>query len=1246
MLYAFDEYELDTRLYELRRAGALVQLEPKVFDLLAYLVEHSDRIVPKSELLAHLWPAQFISDATFDHCVMAARRAVGDNGQRQRVIKTMRGRGYRFVAALRESTNDTPGAASAPAPQMLPAPPGAAASACPQCQHQNPGTARFCTECGASLQHVCPQCQHQNALGSKFCAACGAAFTPNALVQARDSNAPPLAYTPRHLAEQILTTRSALEGELKQVTVLFCDLPDSVGLAERVGPECMHALLQRFFELALDTVHRYGGTMNQFLGDGFMALFGAPLALEDHARRGVLAALALHESLRASQEDFGRLQAEVSPEPPRQIQVRTGCNTGIVMVGSIGDNLRMDYTAVGDTTNLAARLQQLAVPGTILMSDTTARLVQDEVHLEVLESAYVKGKAEPVAVYTVLGRGLRRSAMEMRLGHVLSHFVGRGREVQTLHELLAQVEHGQGQVVGLVAEPGMGKSRLLYEFLRSLNGKEMTYLAGHCLSYGSMMPYLPVLDMLRHHCDIAETDSPEAVVEKVRQRLDEAGLASDEDMAYLLQFLGVHEGTTHLAGLRSETMKARTIDLLCEMSLKRSKQQPVLIVVEDLHWIDQSSEDFFLTLVESLASSAILLLATYRPGYQPPWIGKSYVTQIALPRLTPADSLTVVHSIGQQDALPQSVVRTILEKADGNPLFLEELTRVIVTQGSIRPDTTVPDTLQGVLMARIDRLPDASKRLLQTAAILGRTFSASLLRAIWDEPADLDTGLRELKRFEFLYEEHDAAESLYVFKHALTQEVAYDSLITSRRRRLHAAAANALEQAYAARLEDAYDRLAYHYSKAEHADKAVDYLTRFAEKAAREHAHVEAILALQGALAHGERLPAERSRERLLLDLHLRLALSLAALGRYEETQYRLRQQQDRLEQLHDPWLNGRYALLQGQVASYLGDWDEAARRAGVAVAAAAPGLDHLTLGQAYHVLAMERYWMGHPAQGVEYGQHAIAALEHLEEDERLGMAYFVLGLNALSLGCFEQALEAATRVDAIGAATADRRLQTFAAWTTGWVQATRGEREAGIASCQRALEHSSDPLNTAFAMGWLGYAYLEQGDFARAIPALQQAVHSMHQFGYRRLEGLYTTLLGQAHLLSGDLDMARHLALQGLSIASETPYRTGTAWAQRAQGRIAQATGALAEAERHLNEALAIFAAMSARFEVGRTHLALAEIAERQSNREAATLHVTEAHHLFIILGAPAYVQRTVQYASRCGLVCAAPAALLEGGA
>jgi class 3 adenylate cyclase/DNA-binding winged helix-turn-helix (wHTH) protein/tetratricopeptide (TPR) repeat protein len=1240
MIYTFGEYELDVQLFELRHAGTPLQIEPKVFDLLVYVMRHRDRVVSKHELLEQLWPGQFISDATFDHCMMEARKAVGDSGRTQRVIKTVRGRGYRFVARLAEGVpaEQDVEEATATAAQQPAAGPGAASIICAQCQHDNASRARFCTECGAPLQVVCTQCQHSNTPQSKFCSACGAALAANALVQARDSNAAPVVYTPRHLAEQILTTRSALEGERKQVTVLFCDLPDSVGLARRLGPERMHGLLNRFFELALHAVHRYGGTVNQFLGDGLMALFGAPLAHEDHARLGVLAAQELHDNLRQHQEDFRYLQGQLQREAS-DLQVRMGLHTGTVVVGSIGDNLRMDYTAVGDTTNLAARFQQLADPGTILVSETTAKLVQDEVLLDPLGPVYVKGISEPVPVYKVVGWGPRRSALAMRLARILSRFVGRERELRTLHELLAQVKRGQGMVVGIVADPGMGKSRLLYEFLQSLAEQDVAYLAGHCVSYGSMMPYLPVLDMLRQQCGIAEGDSPEVVLAHVRQHVHQNGLIADEEFAYVLQLLGVKEGTDHLALLGSETVKSRTVEALWHLLRSRSKQQPLLLVVEDLHWVDQSSQDFFTMLAENLSGSAILLLATYRPGYQPPWIGKSYVTQMTLPRLAASDSLDVVYSVLQQETLPQALAQIILDKADGNPLFLEELTRVIVEHGGMPADAAVPDTIQGVLMARIDRLPDAAKRLLQTAAVLGRTFAARLVQAIWEEPEDLERCLGELKRLEFLYEENRAEGPVYVFRHALTQEVAYDSLLLRRRQRLHAAAGQALEHFYAERLEDAYDHLAYHYSKAEDTAKAVMYLRRFADKAAREHAHVEAVLALQGALAHSERLPADREHMRLRLDLHWQLALSLSALGRYQETLERLHQQQDQLAQLEDAALAGRYALLQSQTASYLGDWPQAAQSAEQAVAAAGQVHDDLTLGQAYHVLAMERYWTGQPAQGIDCSQRAIAALGDIGEDYRLGMAHFVLALNAHSLGRFDYAVEAAARAGAIGEALSDRRLQTFAAWTTGWVEATRGAWDAGIMACQRALEISSDPLNTAFALGWSGYAYLERGDAPAAIPRLEQARQHLHQFGYRRLEGLYITFLGEAHLLCGHLDTARHLVHQGLEIAGETPYRTGTAWAQRALGRMAQADGDLAVAARWLREALSTFTAMQADFEVGRTHLILAELAQQQDNRAEIILHLSEAHHLFTTLGVPVYVERTTQYASTLGLAFAAPA-------
>src|SRR5215831_8550673 len=359
---------------------------------------------------------------------------------------------------------------------------------CPQCHQENPPQANFCLACGVRLTLSCQACGTELPTGARFCLACGQPVQAPDTVQRRPTA--PVAYTPKHLAERILTSRSALEGERKQVTVLFCDLTNSTALAERLGPEAMHTVLNRFFELALAEVHRYEGTINQFLGDGFMALFGAPVAHEDHARRAVLAALGLQEKLHQEGVDAGSLSGGTEHAPP--LSVRMGLNTGLVVVGSIGDNLRMDYTAVGDTTNLAARLQQLAEPGAILLSETTARLVRSEVRLEALEPAYVKGKTEPVVASRVLGPRPRRSPLAGLEERALSPFVGRERELTTLHELLVQIEAGQGQVVGLVGEAGVGKSRLLFEFRQCLSDRRVTYLEGRCLSYGSATPYLPL----------------------------------------------------------------------------------------------------------------------------------------------------------------------------------------------------------------------------------------------------------------------------------------------------------------------------------------------------------------------------------------------------------------------------------------------------------------------------------------------------------------------------------------------------------------------------------------------------------------------------------------------------------------------------------------------------------------------------------------------------------------------------------
>ena len=494
-----------------------------------------------------------------------------------------------------------------------------------------------------------------------------------------DQDQMPLSYTPPHLAEKILTSRSALEGERKQVTVLFCDLAHSTPLAARLGPERMHTL-------------RY-----------WQPIPGLQRTLKGH-------------------------HADLEAPDGVECTFRMGINTGMVAVGGIGDNLRMDYTAVGDTTNLAARLQQIADPGMILISEATKRLAQGSVHLEALAPLHLKGMPDPVAAFKVLGLNPPRSPLAQRGERMLSHFVGRARELADLETLLAQVENGQGHIVGIVGEAGLGKSRLVHEFRQHLHGKRLTYLEGRCLSYGRAIPYLPLLDLLRHNCGITEADGPEVIAAKVHRSLQEVGMTPDEWTPYLLHLFGIQEGTEPRAVLSPEAIKARTFEMIQQMSLNGSQRQPLILAVEDLHWLDTTSEACFAMLAGSLAGAPILLLLTYRPGYRPPWIEQSNVTQIALRRLTPEDGMAVIRSMVPQDHLSDQLAQTILAKADGNPFFLEELTQAVVESGDFRAELAVPDTIQGVLMARIDRLPDMSKRLLQTASVLGREFSCASCR--------------------------------------------------------------------------------------------------------------------------------------------------------------------------------------------------------------------------------------------------------------------------------------------------------------------------------------------------------------------------------------------------------------------------------------------------------------------------------------------------------------------------------------
>jgi class 3 adenylate cyclase/tetratricopeptide (TPR) repeat protein len=1127
--------------------------------------------------------------------------------------------------------------------------PGFNAMKCPQCQSESPPGFKFCGQCGAKLSPVCAGCGTENPPGFKFCGECGQPLgvsvsvapaptapspppppSPPSPQTPRPTATPVLqSYTPGHLTEQVLQSRLALEGERKQVTVLFCDLVGSTSLAERLGPEIMHLLLNRFFELALGEVHRYEGTVNQFLGDGFMALFGAPIAHEDHARRAVLAALGLQKAIRDHRADLGESHGV-------ELKVRMGLNTGWVVVGGIGDHLRMDYTAVGDTTNLAARLQQIAEPGAALISESTWRLVQSEVQAETLAPTQVKGKSEPIQAFRVLGFGAAQAEQTVLGGGNLTPFVGRERELAVLDELREQAAGGHGQVVGIAGEAGAGKSRLLYELRRRAWGAPAAWLTGRCLSYGTGIPYLPLVHMLRQEAGIAEGDSSGAIAAKLRHSLVRIDIDPADALPYLLRLLDVQPGTEALAELSAQALQARTFAILRQIVFHAGRGGLVLLEIEDLHWIDQTSEDFLASLIESMTVAPLLLILTYRSGYQPRWMDRSYATQIALRRLTPRDSRTVVDAVLRRSQLPEELARAILDKAEGNPFFLEELTRSLLERQSVG-DVSVPDTIHGVLIARIDRLPEEHKRLLQTASVMGRELRLDLLQAIWDQKTPLAPVLADLKRWEFLYEAPESAPGespACFFKHALTQEAVYQSLLSGRRHALHGAIVRALEALHAERLQDVYDNLAYHAPRADEPEKAVHYLALSAEKSARSYAHAEAARALAEALDLAARLPEER-RDRRMLELVLQLAESLLPLARFPEKLELLLSHRERVERLADPALSGRYQFWLAHTYSYLGNQDEAARSARLAIAEARRCGEAATEGRACYVLTRDAFWAGRFAQGIEDGLRAVTLLERSGDLWWAGQAHWVAGFHHYVLGQFEAALQSMARAHEIWKALADPRLDP--SWSTGYFYASLGDWERGIAECQGGLARAQDPLNTSAGLGFLGYAYLEKKDFPSAVETLEDSVRRLRGTGMQQLLGWFSAYLGEAYLGLGRPEEARAAALEAVEATREVRFWYGIGLAQRAVGRIAAAAGDHDEAEARLGEALDGFLALQVPYEVARTRLDLARVAHARGRNQEAVDQLREARTAFLALQVPHCVEQVQALAAKMGVAIAA---------
>jgi predicted ATPase/class 3 adenylate cyclase len=713
---------------------------------------------------------------------------------------------------------------------------------CPACGHSNRAQARFCEECGQPLDRRCSQCGTELRPQARFCDECGAAVAgaPKASAPAPApevaTRRDPRAYTPKHLAERILTSRSALEGERKQVTVLFADVTGSMELAEQVDPEEWHRILDRFFEILTEGVHRFEGTINQYTGDGVMALFGAPIAHEDHPHRACWAALHL-------KDEVNRFAQELKRERGLTFAMRVGLNSGEVVVGKIGDDLRMDYTAQGHVVGLAARLQALADPGKVYVSKHTEALVSGYFALESLGAFKLKGVSEPIGVFSLEGAGRMRTRLDVSRSRGLSRFVGRADEMATLQGALGRAAEGRGQVVGVVADAGTGKSRLCSELVELCRARSIAVHQGIGVAHGKLLPFLPILEMLRSVFAIDDRDGPREARQKIAGTLVLVDPRFEEALPLIFDFLGVAD-PERPAPLADPADRQRQIfAVFARLFRALGEREPHVVLLEDLHWFDDGSGTFVESLVEAVAGTKILLLLNYRPEFRARWMEKPSTLQLPLLPLGPSAIVELLDDLLGHDASLEGLHQLVRERTGGNPFFVEEVVQSLIDAGSLEGvrgayrlvralgDLRVPPTVHALLAARIDRLAERERRLLQTAAVIGKQFPESILKRVAGlADADLADALRTLKARDLVFEESLFPEVEYAFKHPLTQEVAYGSQLADRRRLAHAAVARLLEEQEAVKLDEQAPLLAHHWESAGEVVAAARWHRRAAEK--------------------------------------------------------------------------------------------------------------------------------------------------------------------------------------------------------------------------------------------------------------------------------------------------------------------------------------------------------------------------------------------------------------------------------
>src|SRR5215467_3634827 len=1023
---------------------------------------------------------------------------------------------------------------------------------CPRCQRENLSDAIFCDHCGMRFETVCSHCGQLNRSDSRFCRTCGQAINLTAIIEpARVPGVPsPDSYVPRHLAEKILASRQSLEGERKEVTVLFADIRGSTRLLEGLDPEDAQKLIDPVLRVMMDAVHRYEGTVNQVLGDGIMALFGAPLAHEDHALRACYAALSMQEEMRRHRERLGQ------PEESG-LQIGIGMNSGEVVVRSIDNDLNIEYSALGHTTHLAARMEELASAGAIVMTATTLRDVEGFVEVKPLGTVQAKGVTRGVEAYELTGTTAARTRVQARAARGLTPLVGRQSEVELFNKLVEQTAACRGQIFALVGEPGMGKSRLVHEFTRHQLSPAWLVLEAASVSYGKATPYLPLIEMLCRYFQISDRDGSENIQQRVVTQVWELDNMRKDTIPPILSLLGalpderrsltsggqdwLSQGqdlidmVKRFRAMDPQQRRRSTFDALKRVLIRESQRQPLLLVFEDLHWIDSETQAFLDSFVESLPTARVLLLVDYRLEYSHSWGDKNYYTQLRVNPLPPTSAEELLQHLLGGNADLASLKELLIRRTEGNPFFAEESVRSLVEtgvlvgeKGAYRPglridEIRIPNTIQNVLADRIYRLLLEEKRLLQIAAVIGVIVPLPLLRAVAELPEDkLQTYLMHLQAGEFLYESNLFPEREYTFKHALTNEVAYGALIHERKVSLHAKIVTSLENIVGSNLRDHIETVSQHAYRGELWEKAVAYSWQSGEKASQRSANQEAREFFQTGLKALEHLPQSRTCLEQAVDLRLELRNPLYFLGEFDELHLRLREAESIAQRISDDRRLGRVFNL---LTSYYGLVGKHDRSIEFGTRGLRINRDDLELNTAtQYYMGAEYHHVGQYDRSIAFLRQALAVTEEERfKYERFGTA-FVLSVSCriwlaqcyAELGRFKDGKAVAENAITVAKEADHTSSLAYAQISLGFVYLVQGNVDSAI----RALETSQkicSANNIQVLMPHigsnLGYAYALAGRVDDAIPLMKKADEQSELIGRRAAWALRLSWLGQASL-------------------------------------------------------------------------------------------------------------------------------------